>query len=449
MQEKTFSQLSDSFSRLVVPFYLKPTYRGGRDTLFTERNWKLFDRKTVYLTKYIQEIFNSATGEICSFYRLKDNARLEAGLHTRDTILHVVSEIMRGKREQFSFTIDDIWAAHFATGIGFLMLDISHGDEESLQNITDKCFALANMFSSGSNLRFFCKLEDKEIEFHPDEAIRDILQEDVLQGALQIFPTSTRSKLCSFHRILRAEKGDSNAYYVRRLNRGIHSSAFVQEEQYDFLESDFEISVTKNTFWNTCANGAVSLIYDDADNHAFLTGVYPRYVENDYFLVFLLVLHEREILLWYNYQIVKNWDNPKKLVVLREELVQFKLWFSYNTVSIEMSYQNFYECLYKAFKLEKLENDVQDVIDKVNEYASATKDRKINSVLAVVTVLAVVSVFGDALGLIDRFYNPVEYPFKLPHLVTIILISIIIAGSLLLFVVKTGRRRKRRKQKGK
>lgn len=454
MQEKAFLQLGNSFSRFIIPYYLKPTCKGGMDTLFSGRNWVPYERKTVYLTKYIQEIFNAETNEICSFYRLKKGARCEAGLQTSETVFSAVSQIMRGRCEEFSFRIDDIWAAHFATGIGFLMLDVSHGDDETLQNITDKSFVLSNIFSARKiegtdelNLRFFYSVEDKEIECPMAEAIRDILQEDVLQGALQIFPTSTRSKLCSYHRIARERRDEKDGYYVQRLNRGVHSTAFVQDEKSDFWESDFEINVTKSTSWNTCANGAVSLIYDDAENHEFLTNVYPHSVENDYFLVLLLVLHEREILLWYNYQIVRNWDNPKKLVILREELVQFKLWFSYNTVSIEMSYQSFYECLYRAFKLEKLENDVQEVIDKVSDYVTTNKEKKLNGILAVVAVLAVVSVFGDAMGLVDRFYTT-EYPFELMHLITIIVLCAVILISVLLFL-KGNRMKRRRKSRRK
>lgn len=453
MQKKKFGGLSDSFSRLIIPFYLKTTYRGGEEVLFSARNWTAYERKTVYLTKYIQEIFDAQKNVICSFYRLKDNARYEAGLQRRETPLHVVSKIMRGRCEEYIFTIDDIWAAYFATGIGFLMLDISHGNEENLQQITDKCFALANIFSARViketnelNLRFFYKVDDKEIDCTLGEALRDILQEDALQGAMQIFPTSTRSRLCSFHRIIRKEKREGDEAFIRRLNRGIHSTAFVQEENYDFLESEFDFHVTRSSAWYTCSNGAVSLIDDDADNHEFLTNVYPKNVENDYFQVFLLVLHEREILLWYNYQIVQNWDCPQKLIVLREELIQFKLWFSYNTVSIEMAYQNFYECLYKAFKLEKLENDVEDVIDKVHEFVTSKKDRKLNGMLAVVTVLAVVSVFGDTLGLIDRFYMP-EYPFRFPHVIAIIFLGVVIAGSLLFCFKGTRRRRNKKKKK--
>lgn len=454
MQEKTFIGLSDSFSRLIIPYYLKNTYRGGEDVLFSARNWTSYERKTVYLTKYIQEIFDTRNNVICNFYRLKDNARYEAGLQKRETPMHVVSKIMHGRCDEFTFTIDDIWAAHFATGIGFLMLDISHGKEENLQQITDKCFALANIFSARViketnelNLRFFYKVDDKEIDCPLGEALRDILQEDALQGAMQIFPTSTRSRLCSFHRIVRTEKREGDEAFIRRLNRGIHSTAFVQEEDYDFLESEFAFHVTRSSAWYTCSNGAVSVIDDDADNHEFLTKVYPKNVENDYFLVFLLVLHEREILLWYNYQIVQNWNRPKKLVVLREELIQFKLWFSYNTVSIEMSYQNFYECLYKAFKLERLENDVEEVIDKVNEFATSKKDGKLNGVLSVVTVLAVVSVFGDALGLIDRFYMP-EYPFEIPHIIVLIVLGTVMTSSLLLFF-KGIRSRQNKKNKNK
>lgn len=58
--------------------------------------------------------------------------------------------------------------------------------------------------------------------------------------------------------------------------------------------------------WSIGSNSAVSISYENKNNLQYLTEIHPRHVDKDYFLVYLLAMHEREILLKYNYDAVKT-----------------------------------------------------------------------------------------------------------------------------------------------
>ena len=197
-------------------------------------------------------------------------------------------------------------------------------------------------------------------------------------------------------------------------------------------EDDFAYSPLENVYWSGNSLGVVSISIDaDKSNHKFITEKFAYYVNHDYFYIFMLALHERELLLHYNYDAVKNWNNQRALCGMRKQLVEFNILFAYNIVSEEMAYQMLYEKLYDCFRLEKLENDIQDVIGKVDEYVTSTNDRKTNALLSMLTLLTIFSAFTDSLGLIDRL-NQAGLTYA--HLVVIgINIVIILIGILLFF----------------
>lgn len=440
MSEKIINAQVDSVSRFVVPFHLDYKYEKKHKVLFAAGDWQVEVKYPRYITKYMQEIFNSTEGRICTFYKLNEEKREELNLPI-DTVhpLYVESNIIEGNPRQHVFWIVDISAAYFSTGIGFVFIDVGHQTDDSFEEIVDRCFALSNIFTnehdnSGreSRLKFYYEKDEQKVFFSLKNCIYDILKTQQLKDRLEIFPTSQRRKMNAYHRIFRESMEEGDQECIDFLAKGRHSASIAQQKRYDFLESDFIFSNTRNTSWCICPSGVVSLTYDEEMNQHFLTQIHPRNVDVDYFLVFLFALHEREILLKYNYDAVRNWNNPKKLMEMKEKLIRFNLWFSYNTVSVEMSYQNFYECLYKALKLEKLETDIQDVIVKVNEYVNAQREKKINGILTAIALLAVISAVTDGISLVDRVYD--EMPFQTGHFVILAFIIVVIGCGIYCFL---------------
>lgn len=119
---------------------------------------------------------------------------------------------------------------------------------------------------------------------------------------------------------------------------------------------------------------------------------------------------------------------------MKTELMRFNVWSGYNTVSIEMSYQDFYTYLYQALEIEKLEKDVQDIIEKVNEYVAGEKDRKLNAILTAVGLLAVFSVFADGIALVNQIYA--GDIFMLGHWIVYGIIFVVLAVGIFSFFRK-------------
>lgn len=424
-----FYENNANVSRLMIPFYLDHEFERKHKALFNTQKWDRIVREPVYPAKYIGEIYSNESDEICALYSLNKDKWSDFDLPDDTDNIQLESRILSGRTYNHAFRLVDITAAYFTTGIGFLMLDVRHDDDASLEEIVNTCFALSDIFSAEHDVResrmdFVYSKENEVKRFSMKNAVYAILMAEQLEGKLDIFPTSTRRKLNAYHRIFRPNREENDDRMVHFLTRGLHGNAILQKEKYDFTRSDFQFSSSENTMWSIGSYNAVSISYDDEQNHTFLAAIHPRHVDMDYFLIYLFAAHKRELLLKYSYEAVQNWNKPRRLTLMRDKLVEFNIWSSYNTVSVETAYQNFYECTSHAMRLEKLENDVQDVIVQVNESVNAAKERRINAILSSIAVLAVFSVLCDALGAVDRLYDPA--PLRAGHYIVIALIIAVI-----------------------
>ena len=151
MNEGFFKKLPGNFSRLIIPFHVEDKNGRLSKKLFSNGKWIRFERDNVYLTEYMSEIFGGKNGDICSFFLLDREAREQAGLPPCKQMVQVVSEIKGSTAENYTFSMEYIWAAYFATGMGFFMIDVGHYEEETVKEITDKCFVLVNSFNIKNN----------------------------------------------------------------------------------------------------------------------------------------------------------------------------------------------------------------------------------------------------------------------------------------------------------
>jgi len=142
----------------------------------------------------------------------------------------------------------------------------------------------------------------------------------------------------------------------------------------------------------------------------------------------MILLHQRQVLLHYNYLAVKEQNDMKKLEQIKKELIRFRINFAYKTVSDEASYQKLYDGMYECLSLDSLNSDIQDVIDRVTEYQDLSKEKGINKALALIAMFSIFSAFADGLALVDRLMaEPKLTCFHWTTVISIIFI-IIIAG---------------------
>lgn len=398
-------------SKFLLPFYLKVKNERELENVFPETEWNRPTVSTVYLTKYMEEIYNNiGKNPICRMFSLKDEARDIIGIpQTNQQISTKVSIIDFVGTQMFYFYLGEVSVYYFATGIGFLVFSIEHAENESMNKIVDKCFAISNIFTnehdSGkqpSKIEFHYANDKSNKMFSLKNIIYALLKTEKLAERMVLFPTNSRRKLNVYHKIYLKKPTEDDSMMIDFLCKGLHSE-FVKNsaEDADILS----YSSTENTGWQITSNGVVFVTYDRDDNRTFLVEQHARNVLVEYFSVYVFALHERENLLRYNYRVVKNWNNSKKLLRMKSELMRFRIWSGYNTVSNEMAYQKFYNMLYKALELENLGKDVHGIIEQVNEHETVMNEKKWDAMLAIITFLTVFSTFADSFALVDWIYT--------------------------------------------
>lgn len=441
-QTEEIKNSSESF--FIVPFY----YSGKKefDKCISE-NWeKEQGRNHWFLAKHI-DAFDKGKGleRIFTYYNLKADACHGYGLPNPYENVKVTSDLIvddRNLPEQFTMKISRIKLLYFNTGFGFLIYEIDHQDE-GIVTITNKSFALLRAFvpsrKSGKQVRLTMsvpsendsnELTDREVNII---SITDKLLE--LKGKknhIELFPTSCKNQCYVYHRILLAEPDEETERDLFYLRKGFHRSFTVHEEEEDGIY-DFVWRQNKNIFWGGSMKGVVSLSFClPGENSYFVSRQYINNVRNDYFLLFMILLHQRQVLLYYNYLAVKEQNDMRKLERIKKELIRFRINFAYKTVSDEASYQKFYHGMYECLSLDSLNSDIQDVIDRVTEYQDFNNEKGMNRALALIAMFGIFSAFADGIGFADRVKEGIE--FTSLHWISVIFIFVIIIFAAYTFI---------------
>jgi hypothetical protein len=415
--------LEKNDSYLLIPFYSKYESKKLEQLVLMTDLWeKEKVRDYYYLAKHINAVVNNKSKNICTFYRLKDSVRTYYGLPAKTDPVNMKSKLLKemvrdGKQtwEEFEFYLSEIRVIYFTTGIGFLILEIQHGELDSPQTIADKCFSLTRIFTNehdsekkDSNIEF--SFSEGEQFFSLKNSVMELLRlNEVSRQELQLFPSMPNKRCTVFHRIIMDHKQEGEEQLLYYLRRSLHSSSLYSE----WNTRDVTYSPIENIHWSICQNGIVSLCYmpRKESNNSFIKQAFPRNVKKDYFFLYILLLHKREALLLYNAEAVMQWSNPRKLVAMRKKLIEFNVCYTYNTVSVETAYQIFYDCVYQSMCLDKLEMDIRNVIDQVEEYQQGNSDARMNGMLAVIALLSIFSTFLDGYELSETIQKYQSFSF--------------------------------------
>lgn len=425
------NELGYSVFRFVLPFYCQSD-KGSVKEPFCLPDWKQFSINTKYLTQSVYELFDGELEAVCKCYSLNDIARPKYSVPGRysEVTLHSDMPACKGDYHFFLTGHRIIW---FESGLGFLVMDVQIPEKE-ISNAANISFCISNVFTnehdSGgrtNNLVFSYNGEQSVNEFSIKNSLMKLIFGDTDGKGIELFPSSTRKRLITYHSIITEKETDDDDKLIYCLANSLHSGI-----KYDGnVESGNSISSFADQKWFLGPNG-VATIAKYKGNDSFVTKVHKRNVDFDYFYIFILALHEREILLKDNYYAVKYRNNPKKLIAMKNQLLTVDILYSFNTISIESSYQRFYTGLVEIFNLENFRSDIRNVVENVESHVNDKKDRKVNAVLTAISILAIFSVLMDGIGFADRIES--GDPFGILQWLVVVLVALFFAVAI--FVLK-------------
>lgn len=417
-------------SRFILP-YIFDKKKDANELPFDVNDWKEYPISTKYLSRSVYEIFSPGDG-VCKNFSLNDSARLKYGMPPRNVLVTMESK-MYGAMGSYSFFIVSHRILQFESGVGFLVMDVQFTDDD-FSKMVDINFCLSNIFTNehdggnkDNNLSFYYIGTDGPKFFSIKNSFYKALNVEKYVERLKLFPSSTRKRLITYSSVISTKIDETQ---TKKLLYCLGNSLHGKIQYTESSDSGIIFSSFAGQSWYVGTNGAVSVASTDSENEDFVKKVHKRNVDLDYFSIFILALHEREIMLEYNYLAVHKRKKPKELIDLKPRLLDADILYSFNTISVEASYQEFYEHLRSIFNLDNLRSDIRDVIENVESHVNDQNDRKINTILTAISFLALFSALTDGIGFADRLQT--GDPFGLLQWGIIAAIAVIIGIAIII-----------------
>lgn len=330
-----------STSRFVLPYIYKSKSK-KKTTPFWEEDWKQYQISTKYLVHSVYDLFSDKSNQVCKCYSLNDAARAKYNIPARWTLVEMKSQ-MYGAKGKYSFYLSGHRIIQFESGIGFLVLEVQY-PKDDIENIIDIGFCLSNIFKNehdsgekDNNLEFSYMDNGEERSFSIKNSLIDLLQGDIDVNDLRLFPSASRKRLITYHSIFTSVELNDYEKYLYCLSNSLHTGIHYDKSS----DLGVEYSSFANQRWNISANGVSSHGLINEGNKDFVLKVSKRNAAMDCFIIFILALHGREIMLEYNHFAVLERNKVKKLIKLKKDLLEADILYSFNTISIEASYQEF------------------------------------------------------------------------------------------------------------
>lgn len=412
--------------KFVLPFYCKSDKDKVKEP-FCLSDWKQIPINTKYLTQSVYELFKENKEAVCRCYSLNDNARAKYHIPSRYNLVTMHSD-MPACQGDYRIMLTGHRIIWFESGLGFAVLDVQI-PEDDIESASDVSFCLSNVFTNEhdggdkiNNLVFsFVENEEPHMISIKNSLMQLIFGQTEGKG-VELFPSSTRKRLITYHSIITDRNLVDEDKTINCLANSLHSGIRYNGNQ----DSGVVMSSFSGQKWYIGPNGVASYV-GYKDNDTFITKVHKRNVDLDYFYIFILALHEREILLKDNYLAVKYRNNHKKLIAMKDQLLMMDIVYSFNTVSIESSYQRFYSNICDVFNLEALRSDIRNVVENVESHVNDQNDQKINAVLTAISLLAIFSALTDGIGFADRIEGGAPFGYLQWGIIAMIAISITVA----------------------
>lgn len=397
-QDKQVNQKSSIY---IIPFYkenmdkyveyLKNPKDG--DWLYKEGS------KTRYLSRYVTSIYGGENDSLPLVY-LQDAGRTKHGIPARGQKVRLYGYVPQTGEFIFDFEIYTIRVFCFKTGIGVLCLQINYEDDADWTKIADFNASFSrfmNLDEKGYGIPKFSLIQDDEetpINLAGNIAsLADMKLEDVC-----LFPSFAYRKCYMYHSFVAEQSPEKLKMDMDRLVNGLYSNAQSWNGSDDYNKF---YTVSEGISWNISPLGACTM----ADKKLKFASRHQHSAMMDYLTLYILAVQEREALLRYHNEVVKNCDDMRTLTAMREELMRFSIQYGHNTVSNETNYQMFFKNITDIMQISEMVEDIQEATEKVDDYAKSQKENHMNILLGAIGVLAIFSALIDGADFVKRIYD--------------------------------------------
>ena len=292
----------------------------------------------------------------------------------------------------------------FPTMLGFYVSELEFGES----------VAVEDMITALKDLVEYIEARDKvfETKWKTEAAFKQI-GEDVIQ-AMSLF--SEKQNVCFlFHSV--AEKiSEEQAYNLRHINKLGTLPPNDVSKKNETVEAQLQIDKVHDYHLSAkCMAMVLGLSKETIreSKESYIPKYQENYVNNS-FLLFLLLHHERQIMVRCKNDMIEVLNSRKKgIQMLKSNILDCLSFYSFQTVSDDSITQLVYDRYKEVLKIPQMEETMSNLIFKLDDELEKKKEKKMNQLTFGIAVFGIVSIIGATMDIIAHLLNwfgPTQLP---------------------------------------
>lgn len=202
---------------------------------------------------------------------------------------------------------------------------------------------------------------------------------------VMFFPDAT-AKECLMYSFLIGENNRAASYFPKEDN------ANEIDKLHSYYIDSNRLDITTNQKYK-------DLIKRDEDIQ--LENKFRNKYEYSFFLVFLLLQHERQMYFWLRKQVVVSNKNRKNIRVVKDRIIDLLARYSYTIVSEDKRLSVVYSSFRETLMLSEYESSLSDLVFKLDEETEKEKERRMKVVSGIVGFLGVMQIISTIIDIIN------------------------------------------------
>lgn len=413
--EKTATEFKNK-SFVFIPFKAEPVC-GKKASLFSDVKktinesgvWDDYGEESKrYLLNYVADRIDCGKADnndpICIVRKAKEE---------------IMREAVKQGTSSSQYDIINIFLFSFDTSINLICIEIVF-NETDYETITDKLFYTKS----------FNKKDNKDELYKKAVFLIDKMQEHSETIGFKLFTTTSedqqRANILTYYETPKSDKED--------LNKCLFRLSHCYKADFEYSEdSDDKCLIYKNNgncHWGITSECAACVAYPEVD---FVRNYFRKNFDTGYLMTFALILNQKYTLYKFQTDISKipfEEKNPKteEISKAQQKFYKFEKNYNFKTVSETPQYQNVYNLLFDANRIETLMKDVQEPMDALSsilkekaEDADSKRETAINISLAVISLLTIWSALIDSQDFLDVYSGFTDFCHNSPFLIKLTL----------------------------
>lgn len=377
---------------LIIPFVYDKEYKHVVSWL-DRQDFEQIDSKSERLFDHIEKLVSLGDQNpetIGAKFVMTQKARSKYGLPNKNDLMLTCQT----KTEQYQFSLTKIELYLFETQVGFWSIKLGYPKGINIERLIETNYYAKKITQYEYEL-FFTKKISKDETIRQNVHIGEMIKELSARFRVSSFFEGTK-EIPTQALVYSSAKLDSNfkedtqlSSYLFQLRRSFKSTYKPSMIEQDLVGNPGLLPLFHNSYWGISLEGLANIVTktDDEKTEEFFNSMYLHQIENSYFYLYILALHQRYALLRLSnlasklsYELDVNLDNYTEqnqlIIQLRGQIIRFMLRSSYKQVSNNTHYSQLYEVIRENLKINDLFRELHDELDAISSITEVAEQRQ-------------------------------------------------------------------------